>query len=120
MLLYKAQAQVHPLDSVQRRAVRIVDDPILTSKLEPLDVRRDSGSLFVFYRLYNGECPEELFDLVPTAQFRHHTTRRGLSSHPYYVDPLVVSTRLFERTFLAHTIRMWESLGGPAVRGSDS
>ena len=127
LLLYKAQVRPHmeycshlwagetaellnPLDSVQRRAVRIVDDPILTSKLEPLDIRRDFGSLCVFYRLYNGECSEELFNLVPTAHFRHRTTRRGLGTHPHYVDPLLVSTRRFERTFLARTIRMWNDL----------
>ncbi|XP_045459271.1 uncharacterized protein LOC123669724 [Melitaea cinxia] len=81
LLLYKAQVrphveycshlwagapqyQLHPFDSIQRRAIRIVDDPKLTDDLEPLSIRRDVGSLCVFYRLYNGECSEELFDMT--------------------------------------------------------
>ncbi|XP_026326736.1 uncharacterized protein LOC113235292 [Hyposmocoma kahamanoa] len=76
LLLYKAQVRPHmeycshlwagapkyqldPLDSIQRRAVRIVDDPMLTDGLEPLSLRRDVGSLCVFYRLCMSDGEEK-------------------------------------------------------------
>ncbi|KAM3965010.1 LOW QUALITY PROTEIN: endoribonuclease Dcr-2-like [Aphomia sociella] len=40
--------QIAHFDSVQQRAVKIVDDPILTSDLEPLSLRRDFDSLCIF------------------------------------------------------------------------
>ena len=84
LLLYKAQVRPHvkycshiwaeepryllePFDSIQWRSVTIVDDLDLTNGLEHLSLCRDMGSLRVFYRLYNGECSKELFDLVPTS-----------------------------------------------------
>lgn len=102
--------QLDPLDSVQRRATRIVDDPNLTDGLEPLSLRRDIGSLCVFYRLYNGECSEELFDMVPTARFHHRTARRRCGAHPHILEPPLAITQRFSRTFLLRTIRLWNEL----------
>lgn len=126
-LLYKAQVRPHMeycshlwhgapkyqllrFDSLQRRAVRIVNDPKLTSTLEPLSLRRDIGSLCVFYRLYNGECSEELFELIPASRFYHRTSRHRLGAHPHIIDVWVSRTARFTRSFLPHTCKLWNEL----------
>nr|CAH7713267.1 unnamed protein product [Callosobruchus chinensis] len=38
------------LDAVQRRAVRLIGDPVLTCHLQPLSHRRAVGDLSLFYR----------------------------------------------------------------------
>ncbi|VVC91969.1 unnamed protein product [Leptidea sinapis] len=37
----------------------------------------DVVSLCVFYRIYHGECSEELFNLIPAAEFHLRTTRHN-------------------------------------------
>ncbi|KAJ0174424.1 hypothetical protein K1T71_009532 [Dendrolimus kikuchii] len=130
LVLYKAQVRPHmeycshlwagapayqlnPLDSIQRRAVRIVDDPILADGLDTLGLRRDFASLCVFYRLYNGECSEELFRMVPSSSFYHRTARHRLGVHPHFLEPLRSCTQRFCRTFLLRTVGIWNEL--PAV-----
>lgn len=127
LLLYKAQVRPHmeycsflwagapeyqllPLDSIQRRAIRIVDDPKLTDRLETLRHRRDVGSLCVFYRLYNGECSEELFDLVPPSRFYHRTSRHREGAHPHILDAWHPKTTRASRSFFTRTCQMWNRL----------
>lgn len=127
LLLYKAQIRscaeycshlwdgsakylLDALDSLQRRAVRIIGDPMVSKFLEPLQLRRDIAALSVFYRLYHGECSEELFNLIPPTSFRYRTTRTGLSLHPHVVDRISARTKKFDNSFLCRTIKMWNSL----------
>ena len=44
------------------------------------------SSLCVLYRIYLGECSEELFDLVPTAEFSNRTVRPKLKYHPHHLE----------------------------------
>ena len=124
LLLYKAQVRPHmeycshlwagapqyqllPLDSIQRRAIRIVDDPLLTNGLDHLSLRRDVGSLCVLYRLYYGECSEELFNLVPPSLFRHRTLRRWDRFHPHHIDACHSTNVRASRAFLPRTCKLW-------------
>ncbi|XP_052750997.1 uncharacterized protein LOC128200723 [Galleria mellonella] len=102
--------QLEPFDSVQRRAMRIVDDPMLASGIEPLSLRRDFASLCVFYRLYNGLCSEELFNMMPTATFYHRTARHRQGVHPHTLQPKWSRTTRFQRCFLPRTLRLWNEL----------
>ena len=102
--------QTDPLDSIQRRVIRIVDDPILTGGLESLSLRRDFASLCVFYRLYNGECSEELFDLVPTAHFYNRTARQRRDVNPHFLELPRSTTQRFSRTFIPRTTMIWREL----------
>ncbi|CAK1595972.1 unnamed protein product [Parnassius mnemosyne] len=63
------QCQLLPLDRIQRRVARIVDDRVLSDRLDSLALRRDVASLCIFFRIYHGECSEELFGLIPAAKF---------------------------------------------------
>ncbi|CAF4943736.1 unnamed protein product [Pieris macdunnoughi] len=127
MQLYKAQIRPHmeycshlwagapqyqllPLDRIQRRAVRIVDDQSLSERLDPLALRRDVGSLCIFYRIYHGECSEELFGLIPAAEFHHRTSRQNTKFHPYHLDVRRSTTERFSRQFLPRTTTMWNQL----------
>ncbi|CAF4908224.1 unnamed protein product [Pieris macdunnoughi] len=104
------QYQLLPLDRIQRRAVRIVDDQSLSVRLDPLALRRDVGSLCIFYRIYHGECSEELFGLIPAAEFHHRTSRQNTKYHPYHLDVRRSTTERFLRQFLPRTTTMWNQL----------
>ncbi|CAF4763426.1 unnamed protein product [Pieris macdunnoughi] len=104
------QYQLLPLDRIQRRAVQIVDDQSLSERLDPLALRRDVGSLCIFYRIFHGECSEELFGLIPAAEFHHRTSRQNTKFHPYHLDVRRSTTERFSRQFLPRTTTMWNQL----------
>ncbi|XP_063540969.1 uncharacterized protein LOC134749894 [Cydia strobilella] len=106
------QYQLLPLDRIQRRATRIVDCQRTSERLDSLALRRDVASLCIFYRVYNGECSEELFGLIPAASFRHRPTRKHY--HPHHLDGWQSSTVRFSRNFLPRTAKLWNELS-PAV-----
>ncbi|KAI8431702.1 hypothetical protein MSG28_016171 [Choristoneura fumiferana] len=80
------QYQLLPLDRIQRRATRIVGCQRVSDRLDSLTLRRDVASLCILYRMYNGECSEELFGLIPAASFRHRPTRQHF--HPHHLDEI--------------------------------
>nr|CAH7759564.1 unnamed protein product [Callosobruchus chinensis] len=53
------------LDAVQRRAIRLIGDPALTCRLQPLSHRRAVGDLSLFYRYSNGFCSSKLTAIIP-------------------------------------------------------
>ncbi|CAH2263442.1 jg13905 [Pararge aegeria aegeria] len=81
-----AKYQLEALDSVDRRARRIIGDKSLTqAKQHSLQHRRNVACLSVFYRIYFGECAQELHNLVPPSPLYHH--------HVFYPRFLYVSLR---------------------------
>ncbi|CAH2235743.1 jg11402 [Pararge aegeria aegeria] len=102
--------QLLPFDRIQKRAVQLVDNPKLTCSLEPLGHRRDVSSLYVFYRLYNGECSEELFALRSPSLFSDRTSRRRNKFHPHHLDAWYSSTVRNIRSFLPRTCKLWNNL----------
>nr|XP_004924674.2 uncharacterized protein LOC101745997 [Bombyx mori] len=100
--------QLSPFDRIQRRASRIVDDPELADRLDPLALRRDLSSLCILYRIYNGECSEELFNLIEAADFRNRSSRRNY--HPHHLDGWRSTTMRFKNSFLPRTVNLWNSL----------
>jgi hypothetical protein len=57
------------LDAIQRRAVRLINDPLLTQRLPSLAHRRAVGDLSLFYRYFYGFCSDELSSIVPPLAF---------------------------------------------------
>ena len=127
LVLYKAQVRPHLeycchlwsgapncylllFDRIQRWAVRFIDDLKISTRLDSLSLRRDVASLCVFYRIYHGECSEELFGIIPAAEFHHRTTRHKLNFHPYRLDQLRSTTVRFERSFFPRTTKLWNQL----------
>ncbi|XP_045511061.1 uncharacterized protein LOC123705984 [Colias croceus] len=125
--LYKAQVRPHmeycshiwagapqqyllPFDRIQRRAVRLVNEPSLTDRLDTLALRRDVASLCVLYRIYYGECSEELFGTLPAAEFHHRTARHRQQYHPHHLDCWQSTTVRFKRSFFPRTTDIWNKL----------
>ncbi|CAH2237729.1 jg13478 [Pararge aegeria aegeria] len=63
-----AKYQLDALDSVDRRARRLIGD-LANKKLQSLEHRRKVACLSVFYRIYFGVCAQQLFDLFPPRLF---------------------------------------------------
>ena len=48
------------LDTIQKRAIRLIDDSSLTDSLDSLAHRRNVSALSLYYRYYHGRCSDEL------------------------------------------------------------
>nr|CAH7767476.1 unnamed protein product [Callosobruchus chinensis] len=70
------------LDAVQRRANRLIGDPVLTCRLQPLSHRRAVGDLSLFYRYSNRFCSSELTSIIPPLSTPARCTCGTFSSHP--------------------------------------
>nr|CAH7741662.1 unnamed protein product [Callosobruchus chinensis] len=69
------------LNSVKRRAIRLIGDPALTCHLQPLSRRRAVGYIALFYRYSNGLCSSKLTCIIPSLS-KPARCNRGTSSHP--------------------------------------
>nr|CAH7729455.1 unnamed protein product [Callosobruchus chinensis] len=70
------------LDPVQRRAIQLTGDPVLTCHLQPLSHRRALGDLSLFYRYSNGLCSSVLTSIIPALSKPARSTRGTSLSHP--------------------------------------
>ena len=111
------QYQLEPFDRIQRRAIRIIGDPIICERLDTLALRRDVSSLCVLYCIYHGECSGELFDLLPAAEFSNRTVRYKLKYHPHHLDTWQSTTVRFRRNFLPRTTELWNGLPAAVFPG---
>lgn len=106
-----AKYQLSALDSVERRAKRLIGDKkLVTTKLHSLAHRRNVACLSVFYRLYFGECARALHELIPPSPFYHRESRRTAEYHPHLVDIPSQRTKRFSASFLMRTAKVWNSL----------
>jgi len=100
------------LDSVQKRAIRLIDDESITASLAPLGHRRNIGALTLFYRYFVGEdtCSRELKTILPVLKTFTRNTRLASSNHPYYLFIPRSSTDYYENTFITRTSKIWNLL----------
>ncbi|KAJ8713483.1 hypothetical protein PYW07_013853 [Mythimna separata] len=106
-----AKCHLAALDSVERRAKRLIGDPdLVKTNLQSLEHRRRVASLSVFYRMHFGECARELHELIPPSPFYHRTNRRTAGIHPYVVETSTVRTKRFASSFIPRTSRGWNNL----------
>merc|ERR1712090_2536 len=68
------------LDEVESKAVRLINNPILISSLDPLSLRRKVASLSLFYKYYFGHCSIVLAGCVPPPLQRPRNTRQATYS----------------------------------------
>ena len=129
LLLYKAQirpsleycshvwgcAPKHSLkllDSIQKRAIRLIDAPNLTKDLHSLEHRRRVAELSLFYRFYHGRCSSELSQIIIPKAVRTRNTREALRAHPYQVEVPTPRTSLLQHSFFWRTSTLWNELPG--------
>ena len=66
------------LDSIQRKDIRLIDDPVLTGRIPSLAHRRAIGDLSHFYRYFHRLCSEELASNIPPLAVRSRVMRGAL------------------------------------------
>ena len=108
--IWGGSSSVSLLDRVESKAIRLINCPRLTSKLDPLALRRNVGSLSLFYRYYFGFCSRELAACVPPPLARPRNTRQAAASHDYCVA--IGNSRVcrFDNCFFPYTSKLWNSL----------
>src|SRR5678816_3995604 len=74
------------LDSVEAKAKRLINCPILSNSLDPLSLRDDIGAQSLYYRYYKGMCSRQLTSHIPQPLRRPRKTRGALLSHEYCVN----------------------------------
>nr|CAI5865543.1 unnamed protein product [Callosobruchus analis] len=129
LLLYKAQirpsleycshvwgcAPKHSLkllDSIQNRAVKLIDTDNLTKDLHSLEHRRRVAGLSLFYRFYHGRCSSELSQIITPKAVRTRNSRDALHAHPYQVEVPTPRTSLLQHSFFWKTSTLWNELPG--------
>ncbi|CAG9815454.1 unnamed protein product [Phaedon cochleariae] len=98
------------LDSIQRRAIRLVGDATLTHSLTSLEHRRKVGDLSLFYRYFHGKCSSEISAIIPSLAIPIRRTRQAQSAHPFVVNLERCRTALYQDSFIHRTARLWNSL----------
>ena len=98
------------LDSIQKRAIRLIGDQELTRNLESLEHRRTVGDLSLFYRYYHGKCSADIARLIPPKAIHTRNTRHTNTTHPYEVKLSTPRTTLFQNTFIWRTSSLWNAL----------
>ena len=98
------------LDRVESKAFRLINNPNLTSSLDPLSLRRNVSSLSLFYRYFFGRCSVELAGCVPPPLARPRNTRQASSSHNYCVEVVNARVNRYNDCFFPSTSKLWNSL----------
>ena len=98
------------LDKVQSKAIRLINNPNLTESLQPLSHRRLVGDLSIFYRYFNGQCSQEIREIIPVPLRRVRTTRSSTHSHPFQVSLHTSQTLSHKSSFIPRTCNLWNVL----------
>ena len=97
------------LDRIQKRICNLIG-PDISSKLQSLSHRRNVASLSLFYKYFNGQCSQELSDLVPSLRKFTINTRFFKSQHIYTVSIPRCRSTTYQNTFFPRTACIWNSL----------
>ena len=98
------------LNRVESKAFRLINSPPLTDCLQSVSLRRDVGSLAVFYRYFHSDCSSELANCMPPLLRRPRRTRHSTHSHPYSVQLPYARVNQYLHSFIPSTGRLWNSL----------
>ena len=91
------------LDSSQKRAIRLIIDPVFFRRLL-VDVLWEP---FLSYRYFHRFCSEELASIIPPLAVRNRVTRELVHMHPYTVQLQKPRTSHYLRSFIPRVSRLW-------------
>ena len=101
------------LDAIQRRAIRIInlpgEDPS-SHQIQPLAHRRAVGATTMFHRMFYGNAPELLCQLLPDQLQTDPRLRRSVRSHDLAVQIPRSNLVSHERSFIPSAARTWNAL----------
>ena len=98
------------LDTIQKRAIRLIYDSALTDSLDSLAHRRNISALSLYYRYYHGGCSDELKSVIPPKACFARSRRFANSQHSLVVKLEKCRTTSFPNMFVSMTSRNWNSL----------
>ena len=78
------KSSLHLLDRVQSKAIRLINNPNLTTSLQSLFHRRLVADISIFYRYFHGHCSQEIKNIISDPVRRVRTTSSPYS-HPFQV-----------------------------------
>ena len=116
--IWGSSSFVSLLDRVESKAIRLINDPSLTTPLDPLSLRRKVACLSLYYRYYFGHCSSELLDRIPQPLRRPRCTRQAAVSHRYSVELCNPRIGRYNDCFFPSTSRLWNSLPASVFPGS--
>ena len=93
------------LDTIQKRAIRLIDDSALT---DSLGHRRNVSALSLYKRYYHGRCSDEFKSVIPPKACFVRSTR--FAGHSFAVKLEKCRTTTFSNTFVPMASRNWNSL----------
>jgi hypothetical protein len=108
--IWGGSSSVWMLEKVDRRARRLIGDPIVLRSLQPLQHRRNVAALAIFFRIYHGDCSNELHSALPPRLRRERPTRAGDTDHIHSLTPYNCRIERFKRSFLPRTLEAWNEL----------
>ena len=104
------KSSLHLLERVQSKAIRLINNPNLTSSLQYLSHRRLVADLSIFYRYFHGHCSQEIKNIIPDLVRRFRTTRSSTYSHPFQGILPNPRTLSHKSSFIPGTSQLWNSL----------
>jgi len=99
---------INLLDRIQRKACRLIADPVLTETLQTLEHRRRVASLSLFYRYFNGKCSDEIYNIVPPLRIATRPTRAVF--HKFTVEISRCRTKSHAESFFPRVAKLWNAL----------
>ena len=86
------------------------EDDLISHQIQPLETRREVGALTLFHRMYYGEAPELLCQLLPEQLQFDPRLRRSVRSHDLAVQIPRSNLVSHKRSFVPSAARIWNSL----------
>ena len=111
------KAETASLDTIQKRAIRLIDGSALTDSLDSLAHRRNVSALSLYYRYYHGRCSDE--SIIPPKACFARSTRFADSQHSLAGKLEKRRTTSFVNTFVPMTSRNWNYLPASILQSSN-
>jgi hypothetical protein len=108
--IWGGSSSVWLLDSIDRRAKRLIGEHELTNNMQSLQHRRKVAALSILYKIYHGQCSEELHSVLPPPARRARLTRAGLGLHEYAIEPYACRIERYKRSFFPRSVDDWNAL----------